>query len=273
MGKYLPIGQMAKLNNISVQTLRHYEKVGVLKPSYINEDTGYRYYDMKDLNTIYLIKQCRAMGMSLDEIKEVTNNYTSLESIFDILGNQKKIIYEKIRELENIKSKIESLENKIGFSLEKGINQVFIKHNEERKFKICNFKDRYTDEFEINLSKVLLEVERDYENVNAEISFTTSYEDIKLDGNIVYKNVMINLGEDIEYEDENIISMPKGDYLTMYFDDAYRDSAKYYKIIMDYIKNNNIDPKGDFHEIYVMTRVGMDGKEKSLGQIEILMNS
>ena len=72
-------------------------------------------------------------------------------------------------------------------------------------------------------------------------------------------------------KDENIISIPEGNYLTMYFDDAYRDSGKYYKIIMDYIKNNNINPKRDFHEIYIMTRVGMDGKEKSLGQIEILI--
>ncbi|WP_243207773.1 MerR family transcriptional regulator [Paeniclostridium hominis] len=271
MGKYLSIGQMAKLNNISVQTLRHYEKVGLLKPSYTNKETGYRYYSMKDFNTIYLIKQCKAMGMSLDEIKEVTNNYKSLESIFDILGNQKKMINEKIKELENIKNKVESLENKIGFSLVQGINKVFVKHNEERKFKIYNYKDRYTDEFEINLSKVLLEVERDYENVNAEISFTTSYKEIKLNGNIVYNNVMINLGENVPYKDENIISIPKGNYLTMYFDDAYRDSGKYYDIIMDYIKKNNIEPKSDFHEIYIMTRVGMNGKEKSLGQIEILI--
>ncbi|MDO7205274.1 MerR family transcriptional regulator [Paraclostridium bifermentans] len=89
MGKYLSIGQMAKLNNISVQTLRHYEKVELLKPSYINETTGYRYYSMKDFSTIDLIKQCKAMGMPLEEIKEVTHNYTSLESIFNILGNQK----------------------------------------------------------------------------------------------------------------------------------------------------------------------------------------
>ena len=102
MGKYLSIGQMGKLNNLSVQTLRHYEKVGILKPSYINEETGYRYYSMKDFNTIDLIKQCKAMGLSLEEIKEVTNNYTSLESIVDILGNQKKIISNKIKELENI---------------------------------------------------------------------------------------------------------------------------------------------------------------------------
>ena len=92
MGKYLSIGQIGKLNNLSVQTLRHYEKVGILKPSYINKESGYRYYSMKDFNTIDLIKQCKAMGLSLEEIKEVTNNYTSLESIVNILGNQKELI-------------------------------------------------------------------------------------------------------------------------------------------------------------------------------------
>ena len=80
---------------------------------------------------------------------------------------------------------------------------------------------------------------------------------------------MINLGENVNYNDEKIINMPKGDYLTMYFDDTYRDSAKYYKIIMKYINENNIKTIGDFNEIYIMTRVGRDGKEKSLGQIEI----
>ncbi|MGL5757188.1 MAG: MerR family transcriptional regulator [Paraclostridium sp.] len=272
MGKYLSIGQMAKLNNISVQTLRHYEKVELLKPSYINSDTGYRYYSMNDFNTIDLIKQCKAMGMSLEEIKEVTNNYTSLESIVEILGNQKKIISEKIKELENIKNKIEYMKDTLSFSLDKGINQVCIKYNEERKFIKYNYKDRYTDEFEIHLRKVLLEVERDYENVKAEITFTTSYENLKENGDVVYKNVMINLGEDIEFTDEKIIVIPKGNYLTMYFDDAYRDAGKYYDVIMNYIKENNIETIGDFHEIYIMTRVGMDGKEKSLGQIEILMN-
>ncbi|WP_018589285.1 MerR family transcriptional regulator [Terrisporobacter glycolicus] len=271
MGKYLSIGQMGKLNNLSVQTLRHYEKVGLLKPSYINEDTGYRYYSMKDFNTIDLIKQCKAMGLSLEEIKEVTNNYTSLESIVEILGNQKKIVTEKMKELENIKNKVESLEAKIKISLNRGINDIFIKHNEERKFIQYNFTDRFSDEFEINLRKILLEVERDYENINAEIAFTVSYEDVKREGRAECKNVMINLGENVYFKDDKIISMNKGNYLTMYFDDTYRDSGKYYEVIMKYIESNNIKTIGDFNEIYIMTRVGNDGEEKSLGQIEILI--
>src|SRR3712207_9494901 len=83
-------------------------------------------------------------------------------------NNQKQIIDEKIKELENIKNKIEYMSNTLSISLEKGINKVFIKQNKERLFIKYNYTDRYTDEFEINLRKVLLEVERDYENVNAE---------------------------------------------------------------------------------------------------------
>lgn len=90
MNEYLSIGQMAKLNNVSVQALRHYEKLGLMVPSYINNETGYRYYSIKDFATIDLIKQCKAMGLSLEEIKEVISNYTSLESILNILANQKR---------------------------------------------------------------------------------------------------------------------------------------------------------------------------------------
>ena len=42
LNEYLSIGQMAKLNNVSVQALRHYEKLGLMVPSYINNETGYR---------------------------------------------------------------------------------------------------------------------------------------------------------------------------------------------------------------------------------------
>ena len=38
-----------------------------------------------------------------------------------------------------------------------------------------------------------------------------------------------------------------------------------------YIEKNNIKTKGDFREIYIMTRMGTDGIEKSLGQIEIMI--
>ncbi|MDK2584714.1 MerR family transcriptional regulator [Romboutsia sedimentorum] len=276
MENHFSIGQMSKLHNISVQTLRHYDKMDLLKPSYTNSSTGYRYYSTRDFLTMDLIKQCKSMGLALDEIKEVIKNYTSLESILDTLSNQRRLVDDKIKELESIKYKINSLEDKIRLSLKNGINEVFIKHNEERKFLKYQYTSRYTDEFELNLRELLLEIERTYGDSNAEIVFTTSYYDInninKNANNIhevTYNNVMIHLEEEIDYEGNKVIVLPKGDYITLYFDDQYINAYKYYKKVIDYIKNNNIKVQGDFYEIYIMTRVGNDGREKSLGQIEI----
>ena len=96
MKKYFSIGEMSKLHNISIETLRHYDRTGILKPEYINEKTGYRYYSTQSFITIDLIKKCKAIGLSLDEIKEIKNDYTSLESILTIIKNQKNIIDKKI---------------------------------------------------------------------------------------------------------------------------------------------------------------------------------
>ena len=42
MHTFLSIGELAKLRNINVQSLRYYEKLGILVPAYINPESGYR---------------------------------------------------------------------------------------------------------------------------------------------------------------------------------------------------------------------------------------
>ena len=86
---YFSIGEMAKLHNISIETLRHYDRQNLLKPDYINPNTGYRYYSMKSFFKMDIIKKCKAIGFSLEEIKETMKNYDSIESILGILENQK----------------------------------------------------------------------------------------------------------------------------------------------------------------------------------------
>lgn len=270
MGTNFSIGEMSKLQNISVQTIRHYDKIGLLKPSYINEKTGYRYYSAKHLVILDLIKQCKAMGLSLDEIKELIENYTSFDSILNIMSNQKKMIDNKIKELSAVKNNITFLEERIKKSLKEGIDKVFIKYNEERRFiKYSNTK-RYTEEFEINLSKTLVDLERSNSNSNKELAFAVSYEDIKKGDELIYNNMLLGIKEGVKTEYENLITMPKGEYVTLNFDDDYNDTSKYYKKIMEYISKETIEVVGDFYEIYIMTRVGNDGKEKSLGKIQIL---
>jgi DNA-binding transcriptional MerR regulator len=66
----LSIGEMAALNHTSVQTLRYYDKIDLLKPLYVDEDTNYRYYDIKQSAILDMIQYMKSLGMSLEQIKE-----------------------------------------------------------------------------------------------------------------------------------------------------------------------------------------------------------
>ncbi|MGH4122118.1 MAG: MerR family transcriptional regulator [Clostridium sp.] len=270
MGTNFSIGEISKLQNLSVQTLRYYEKVGLIKPSYINEKSRYRYYSAKHLVILDLIKQCKAMGLSLEEIKELIENYTSFDSILNIISKQKKMIDARIKELSIVKNNISFLEQRIKESLEEGIGDVFIKYNQERKFIKYNNTKRYTEEFEVNLSEILVAMEQKYNSSHKELAFAVSYEDVKKSDELIY-NMLISVSENITNDDDNLITLPKGEYITLNFDDDYNNTSKYYKSLMEYIDKNNIEVSGDFYEIYIMTRVGNDGEERSLGQIQILL--
>lgn len=80
----LLIGRMAKLNHTTLATLRHYDKVGILSPVYVNPETGYRYYDVQQCLVFHMIQHHKALNMSLKEIKEILrrNDYDFLEQIY-----------------------------------------------------------------------------------------------------------------------------------------------------------------------------------------------
>ncbi|MGX8702702.1 MerR family transcriptional regulator [Caproiciproducens sp.] len=66
----LTIGQMAKLNHISEQTLRFYDKIRLLEPDVINRETGYRYYSIKQSAYLDMIQYMKSLGMDLKDIKK-----------------------------------------------------------------------------------------------------------------------------------------------------------------------------------------------------------
>lgn len=80
----LLIGQMARLNHTTLATLRHYDKVGILSPVYVNPETGYRYYDIQQCLVFHIIQHHKVLNMSLKEIKEILrlNDYCFLEQIY-----------------------------------------------------------------------------------------------------------------------------------------------------------------------------------------------
>lgn len=103
------IGQVSKLSNIPVKTLRYYDEIGLLKPEQVNPESGYRYYSHDQIMLILVIKHLKNVGFSLDEIKRLLGRE-------DIEYNKKQIA-EKYKEIDDKINDLLLLKEKIRFCL------------------------------------------------------------------------------------------------------------------------------------------------------------
>lgn len=105
MKKYFSIGEAAKAVHTTNETLRHYDRIGLVKPSKKDEWTNYRYYTEQDVVRLNTVRALQLMDLSLKEIKKVLE-YDDLEKIVDFLTQAEKKADEKIAALQYSKSKI-----------------------------------------------------------------------------------------------------------------------------------------------------------------------
>ena len=70
------IGEVAKLLGISSETVRYYEREGVIQSQKIDQESGYRYYEALDINALMRVRMYRNYGFTLQEAKEMLNTCT-----------------------------------------------------------------------------------------------------------------------------------------------------------------------------------------------------
>ena len=105
-GRLFRIGKVADMFNVSLGTLRHYERCGLLEPEYIDPRTGYRYYGAKQFEVLNTIRYLRVLDMPLTQIAEFLHN-RDVHVIEDKLVAQKALIERKQHGLEMVSRKID----------------------------------------------------------------------------------------------------------------------------------------------------------------------
>lgn len=105
MKEFFSISEAAKAVNTTSETLRHYDRIGLVKPGRKDEWTRYRYYTKEDLVRLNTVRALQQMGLPLQEIKQVLE-YDDLQKIVDYLSQAEKKADEKIAALEYSKSRI-----------------------------------------------------------------------------------------------------------------------------------------------------------------------
>lgn len=108
--KYYKIKEIADKAGVTIRTLRYYDNIGLLKPSFKNE-LNYRFYTDKDLVILQKIISLKFLDFSISEIEEIMN--ANNDQQVEMLINKKKLLEQKIKQLNFINNALDKVENKL----------------------------------------------------------------------------------------------------------------------------------------------------------------
>ena len=92
----MTIGQLAKAVHLNTQTIRYYERIGLINKPDTNE-VGYRIYPEKAADVLRFIKHAKDIGFSLKQISEI---FSLDNNKYNICSNVKKLAEEKVYEID-----------------------------------------------------------------------------------------------------------------------------------------------------------------------------
>ena len=104
----MQLGEFAKLAGVSVRTLHYYDEIGLLKPAFVDEQNGYRFYDEISLERMQEILFYRELDFELKSIAEILSSpdYDKQKA----LAEQRKLLILKKERLERILAALDSAE-------------------------------------------------------------------------------------------------------------------------------------------------------------------
>lgn len=109
---YMTTGELAKRMGVTVRTLQHYDREGLLAPSCISEG-GHRLYMNKDVVKLHQILSLKHLGFSLSDIKSRLISLDKPAEVADILTEQAAIVQKKIEALSESLNALETLREEV----------------------------------------------------------------------------------------------------------------------------------------------------------------
>jgi effector-binding domain-containing protein len=108
------IGDFSKISLTTIKALRLYDQMGLLKPAYVDDFTGYRYYSADQLPRLHRIVAFKDLGFSLEQIGKLLNENLDITEIRGMLrlkqGELQRLVEEEKTRLLRIEARIQQME-------------------------------------------------------------------------------------------------------------------------------------------------------------------
>lgn len=106
----MKIGELAKLLNCTVETIRYYEKIGLIPPGIRDTNNNYRHYSEQHIDKLRFVRHCRALAMSHEEILQLlaarNQDEVSCEKIDQVIDQHLIHVSDRIHELQGLEKQL-----------------------------------------------------------------------------------------------------------------------------------------------------------------------
>lgn len=250
----LTIGLFAQAGQVTVQTLRHYDRLGLLKPSQVDRFTNYRYYTLDQLPRLYRILALKDLGLSLEQIGKILDDDISTEQLRGMLKLRRAELAETIADASNQLARVEAHIRQIEEEGKMPEGDVIIKNVEPmlvagRRIQIP-----------INEGVVL----EDLNNAFHEVGEYVSLQGAALDKPCIavwYTPPDQRVDEDVEAivpldkkiassERVQVHQLPQVHVASVMHQGDFRLFGESYRVILSWIERNGYAINGPFREVY-----------------------
>lgn len=265
---FISIGQMARINDVTVPTLRLYDEMGLLKPRYVDEESGYRYYDIQQNARLDMIAYMKELGMSLKEISDILQS-EDITLIEELLAQKNEQIHNQIRALkirhDAVERAIECLER---YRKSPNTGIVALEYIDRRYIHgikcIENFYEHDISSYEnvlVELRKTLQEKKIPQIHTYS-VGTSISKNNIEK-GRFIADEVFIFIDRHFKDLGIDVDVVESGMYACIYLDD-YDHELEYAEKLFDYCHSHNYIISGDYI-CEVLTEFNVfDDKQRSM---------
>ncbi|GAA0182217.1 helix-turn-helix domain-containing protein [Clostridium sediminicola] len=239
--KLYSIGEVSKINNITIKALRYYDKIGLLKPAYIDETNGYRYYNYSQFIIIDKIKKFKYWDIPLNELKDIIYNEDDTK-LKDFFSKQREYLNSETKRIDKLKKNLDMLEEHFFyFNIVKMNKNVYVRQIKERHYisSCCNNVDNIFD-IDIELRKIVSSPQFANISVLNPYGYILDYEDF-IKEKLTFLQSVVTIGEFPSFQTEYLYTAPQGIYVC--FSSNILSKENSIKPLIDYLKQNNLSPK------------------------------
>lgn len=259
------IGEICDLYNIGQDSMRYYEKMGLITPR--RRNNGYRVYTLDEVWKLNIIKDLRKLNFSVKQIKEYLED-RSIQTTKELIEKESNLIKEEIQVLLEIEKRLERKLKFLNCVEELYVHEkIEIKKIEDRK--IILIQENISKDEEVDLALRKLQSKNDEKIFlfgNKNMGAMISKEGIKKGIYNLYKYVFFLLDKSEQKYDR---ILPAGDYATLTYQGKYKKSQIFIGKMLEYIENEGYVLNGKPIEIYRVDIHETDNEEEFITEIQI----